>query len=78
MIIKNKSVCKGCKYVRENTHDSLEKHTCIYCIVNGKSRLLIEQKNGGYKKDSCICYEAGKEIFYRRPLTVKTCSKEVN
>ena len=70
--MKNKGVCKGCRYHRVTTPDVYEKNTCCYCLVNGKSRLVIEMNNGGYKKDSCICYEPGKEIMLKYiPRSIK-------
>lgn len=60
--VKNKSVCKGCKYY-------IEKHTycdlngsCDYESQTGRSRLRIELDNGGYRTDACVCYVAGKRI----------------
>ena len=63
--MKNKGVCKGCKYHCTNTQNVYEKDTCCYLIANGESRLVKEMNNGGYKEDSCICYEPGKEIILK-------------
>lgn len=58
--MKNKSVCKGCKYYLENSSKPYFRDTCDYMEQTGKSRLVAEMKNGGVKQDSCICFEAGR------------------
>lgn len=54
--MKNKEVCKDCKYLIVRTASCDLKGTCNYCVVNGRSRSSVEEANGGYKTDSCICY----------------------
>lgn len=55
--MKNAGVCNGCKYhITRTTYHDL-KGGCNYMNVTGHSRLVVEEKNGGYKDDSCICYE---------------------
>jgi hypothetical protein len=58
--MKNKGVCKGCKYYQKKSSMPIFNNTCDYMGQTGRSRLKIELDNGGVKKDSCICYEAGK------------------
>ena len=55
--MKDKCVCNGCKY-RVSRNSELNG-TCDYSAMNGESRLAVERRNGGYKKDGCACYEAG-------------------
>lgn len=57
---KNKEICKGCKYLVR--YDGLVnlRNTCDYIFMTGHSRLLQEEKNGGYQSDACVCYERGK------------------
>ena len=55
--VKKASVCKGCKYlINHHTYSSFN-NTCDYMTQTGQSRLKIEMKNGGFKTDSCVCYE---------------------
>lgn len=57
MKVKKPSVCKGCKYrVEKHTYQSFNQ-TCNYIEVTGHSRLKVELENGGFKEDSCVCYE---------------------
>lgn len=56
--MKNPKVCKGCKY-RMRAQSGEFKNVCNYIEITGRSRLVVERENGGYKTDSCICYEAG-------------------
>ena len=35
------------------------RNACDYAETTGHSRLKVEIKNGGYRKDSCPCYEKG-------------------
>lgn len=58
--MKNKSVCKGCKYHVNKSSTPFFNNTCDYMGQTGKSRLVVEMQNGGAKQDSCICYEAGR------------------
>jgi len=55
--VKDKAVCKGCKYHMAGTTYPELKGYCSYMDKTGHSRLKTELENGGYKKDSCICYE---------------------
>lgn len=57
---KKKSVCKGCKYHQKRSDTMSINNICRYMDMTGKSRLKIEYEIGGYKEDSCICYEKGK------------------
>lgn len=54
---KDSSVCVGCKYRMSDKSTPYLSGTCNYLEVNNRSRLMIEKANGGYKTDSCICYE---------------------
>lgn len=56
--MKNKGVCKGCKYHTTARRES--DNRCDYLAMTGRSRLLVEERNGGYKEDSCVCYESRK------------------
>ena len=56
--MKEKGVCNGCKYHLAKFENL--KDLCNYCEMTGRSRLVIERENGGYKKESCICYEAAR------------------
>jgi len=63
--MKDSKVCNGCKYsVKKNYYHSFD-NSCEYCLVNGHSRTSVERKNGGYKTDSCVCYEKGEPIKVR-------------
>lgn len=55
--MKNKAVCIGCKYHMAGTTYPLLKGACGYMDKTARSRLKAERDNGGYKNDSCICYE---------------------
>lgn len=57
--MKDPNVCKGCKHLTIRKSASDLKRCCDYMEHTGRSRLVIERENGGYKTDSCICYEAG-------------------
>ena len=57
--VKKPTVCMGCKYFVDE-HTSLFRGQCKYSDVKGRSRLVVEYKNGGYKEDSCCCYEVKK------------------
>ena len=50
---KKQGVCDGCKYLFKKAGADL----CYYMELEGHSRLKVEYDNGGYKEDSCICYE---------------------
>lgn len=53
--MKDTKVCKGCRYYMAEGMG--EKSFCNFLTMTGKSRLVLEEKNGGYKEDSCICYK---------------------
>ena len=55
--MKNKAVCKGCKYHMAGTTYPFLNNSCNYMDKTGHSRIKAELESGGYKKDSCICYE---------------------
>ena len=60
--MKNEGVCAGCKYVAyPATSHSCFKSVCNYSADKGQSRLVVERQNGGYKTDSCVCYEPKKK-----------------
>ena len=52
--VKKQSVCKGCRYYIDK---SPAKGQCGYMEATKQSRLKVELENGGYKEDSCVCYE---------------------
>lgn len=54
--MKDRKVCEGCKY-RIKKGDIF---VCDYCLETGHSRLMVEQANGGWQKDRCVCYEKGE------------------
>jgi hypothetical protein len=58
--MKNKSVCKGCKYYIVDCYPPIFKNSCDYLHQTGKSRIVVEMENGGVKANSCVCYEAGR------------------
>lgn len=59
--VKEDHVCKGCMYaIPQNFTDCDLRGTCDYARMTGHSRLKIEMENGGYRTDSCPCYEKGK------------------
>jgi len=59
--VKDKGVCDGCKYLIPSNYGYTElQSACDYAEMTGKSRLVIELKNGGYRSDSCPCYDKGK------------------
>lgn len=57
--MKDKGVCKGCKYYKEDS-TTFGCSICDFLEMTGKSRIVIEIQNGGIKHDSCICYEEKK------------------
>lgn len=63
---KNKKVCEGCKYLMKSDGLVSLNNTCNYMSITGKSRLQMEEKNGGYKSDSCCCYEKGRRVRVSR------------
>ena len=70
--MKNKDVCIGCKYHAGPKNSTLLDGTCEYLDKTGKSRLAMEKQNGGYRKDSCICYERGKRKHRKvKPVVAK-------
>lgn len=54
---KNPEVCKGCKYFQKRSETMATNNLCTYIDQTGHSRLKVEYDNGGYKTDSCVCYE---------------------
>lgn len=58
--MKNEEVCIGCKYHVIKGEFFVFNNTCDYCSETGRSRLKKEQEAGGYRKDSCVCYEEGE------------------
>lgn len=56
-VLKNKEVCKGCKYLLSSNAEP--KSVCNYLEATGHSRIMVERANGGVKADSCCCYDAG-------------------
>lgn len=71
-IIKDKSVCKGCKYHITKSHCPMYNDTCDYLTQTGQSRIVIEMANGGVKSDSCVCYEKGPYVENgKRPLQIR-------
>lgn len=54
---KNPEVCKGCRYHQKRSDTMSINNICRYMDVTGQSRLKVEYENGGYKEDSCVCYE---------------------
>lgn len=55
--VKKAGVCKGCTYSIERDTSTTVRNTCGYMAKTGHSRLKVELENGGYKQDSCVCYE---------------------
>lgn len=64
--MKNKSVCKGCKYYLKKSSTPFFNNTCNYIGKTGRSRLVVEMQNGGVKQDSCICFEARRKQSARK------------
>ena len=58
--MKNENVCTGCKYLIKNECSPNFKNLCNYSGATGHSRLSVERQNGGYKEDSCPCYDPKK------------------
>lgn len=58
--VKKESVCNGCKYYQKVSGTMSLYNICTYMDATGKSRLKVEYDNGGYKEDSCVCYEKEK------------------
>lgn len=58
--MKNKGVCKGCRYYKEHSTTPDYVGICDFLDMTGKSRIVIEMQNGGIEHDSCICYESKK------------------
>ena len=58
--VKKESVCRGCKYHQKISGTMSIPNLCRYMDMTGRSRLKVEYDNGGYKEDSCVCYEKGK------------------
>lgn len=57
--VKKESVCRGCKYHQKISGTMSINNLCRYMDMTGHSRLKVEYENGGYKEDSCVCYEKG-------------------
>lgn len=75
--MKNKGVCEGCKYHNTYKEENSVSYGCSYIEKQGSSRLVQEMKNGGYKKDSCVCYTPGKRKKYiPRPIKTRIQKKE--
>lgn len=55
--VKKAGVCKGCKYYIEKSTTISVRGICGYMDATGSSRLKVELESGGYKSDSCVCYE---------------------
>lgn len=58
--MKDKGVCKGCKYFKEHNQNPYFVGICDFAEMTGRSRIMIEMENGGIKQDGCICYEPKK------------------
>ena len=59
--MKDEKVCKGCKYKMPERYCYTDlRSACDYAERTGQSRLKIEMENGGYRTDSCPCYEKGQ------------------
>ena len=70
--MKSMDVCSGCKYLAKRCDIPAFNNTCDYLTITGHSRLKAENENGGYKKDSCVCYEKGRRKTRRAvPLRIK-------
>lgn len=54
---KKKEVCQDCKYHMKRSETMSINNICRYMDMTGHSRLKVEYDNGGYKEDSCVCYE---------------------
>lgn len=59
--MKKKGVCNGCRYQVTYKNNNSFAFNCDYCEMTGRSRLVKEREEGGYKKDSCVCYEKRKK-----------------
>lgn len=60
---KNPGVCKGCKYhISKGTYNAFDD-SCDYVTLTGHSRLVVELEHGGFKTDSCVCYEKGRHRY---------------
>lgn len=71
-IIKDASVCKGCKYYITKCQYHIFTGTCDYLTQTGHSRIVVEMENGGIKADSCICYEKGPYREHgRQPICIR-------
>lgn len=55
--MKDKGVCEGCMYYKSLRDAPMLGMICDFAGMTGKSRIVIEQNNGGIKHDSCICKE---------------------
>ena len=53
--MKDKGVCDGCMYWKRLRDAPMLGMFCDFMEMEGQSRIIVEQENGGIKKDSCIC-----------------------
>ena len=53
--MKDKGVCEGCMYYRMLRDAPMLGMFCDFMEMEGQSRMIVEQNNGGIKHDSCIC-----------------------
>lgn len=53
--MKKANVCKGCKYYIRFYGENI----CDYTEQTGHSRIMVENENDGYRKDTCVCYKKG-------------------
>lgn len=66
--MKDKGVCKGCVYnIPPSAYSKEQRNGCNFCDLTGKSRLVIERKNGVEgRNDICICYKEKKRTKIKR------------
>lgn len=53
--MKDKGVCEGCMYYKKLRDTPMLDYFCDFLEMEGQSRIIVEQNNGGIKHDSCIC-----------------------
>ena len=53
--MKDKGVCEGCMYHKSLRDTPMLGMFCDFAEMTGRSRMIIEQNNGGIKQDGCIC-----------------------
>jgi hypothetical protein len=61
MAAKDKGVCEDCIYWKKFRDAPMLGSFCNFLEMEGKSRILVEQENGGIKYDSCICKVTGEK-----------------